>query len=512
LSQRFGENVLDATDRFELFVEPSELEGVPADVLEATRAAAAPKGHPGHKLSLRAPVYLPVMEHARNRPLRERLYRASNTRASEFGPPELDNGPLMREIVELRQEEARLLGYASHADVALVPEMAESPPRVLEFVRDLARRARPHAERDAAELADFAAHELGLGDLQEWDRPYASERLRESRYAFSSEELRRYFTEPRVLAGLFELVRTLFEVEIVPRPASLWHESVRCWELRREGRAIAAFTLDPYARRGKEGGAWMDNARQRWLRPDSGSLQLPLAHLVCNFTPGVGGAPALLSHDDLITLFHEFGHGLHHMLTRVDERAVSGIAGVEGDATELPSQFMENFCWQWEVLSRLSAHGDSGEPLPRALFERLTAARNFQSGIGLLRQCEYALFDMRLHLEEGAAARIDALACEVRAEVGLAPAPPWRRFPNTFTHLFDGGYSAGYYGYAWAEVLSADAFSAFEETGLLDAATGRRFREAILETGGSRPALENFKAFRGREPRLDALLRHRGMA
>jgi oligopeptidase A len=512
LSQRFGEHALDATDRWSMFVETAELDGVPADVLAATRAAAEAEGRPGHKLTLHQPVLRPVLQYAKSRALRETVYRAEATRASEFGPPELDNTDVMREMVALRQEEAALLGHASFAHRSLVAKMADSPEQVLGFVRDLARRARAHAERDLAELEDYAARELGLLQLQAWDRPFASEQLKQARYAFSDDEVRQYFTEPRVLDGLFRLVETLFEVTIREAEASVWHDSVRFFHLERGGRPIAGFYIDLHARPGKESGAWMDDVRQRWARPDGRGLQLPVAHLVCNFAPPVGSRPALLTHDNVITLFHEFGHGLHHMLTRVDELALSGIAGVEWDAAELPSQFMENFCWEWEVVSRLSAHVDTGAPLPRPLFDKMRAARNFQSGLTMLRHCEFALFDMRLHLETNGADRIHALADDARREVAVVAAPDFLRYPNTFTHLFDGGYAAGYYGYAWAEVLSADAFSAFEEAGLFDAATGRRYREAILEVGGSRPALESFVAFRGREPRLDALLRHQGMS
>lgn len=511
LCQSFGEHVLDATDGFALYVETAALAGVPADVVEATRAAAAAEGRDGHKLTLHEPVLRPVLQYAHDRALREQLFRADATRASEFGAAELDNGPLIAEIVALRQEEAALLGLASHAEVSLVPKMAETPAQVMDFIRDLAQRARPFAQADKQELEDFAARELGLSPLQPWDRRYASERLKQSRYAFSNAEVRQYFTEPRVLDGLFGLVRTLFEVEIVPAEAPVWHPDVRFCELRRDRRTIAGVYLDLHARPGKQSGAWMDDARGRWQRPDGGGLQWPLAHLVCNFAPPVGDKPALLSHDDVVTLFHEFGHGLHHMLTQVDELAVAGISGVEWDAVELPSQFMENFAWEWEVLSRLSAHVDTGEALPRELFERMVAAKNFQSGLMMLRHAEFGLFDMRLHAEPGAEARVMALVEEVRAEIGGWAMPDWHRFPHSFTHLFDGGYSAGYYSYAWAEVLSADAFSAFEEAGVFDPATGRRFRECVLEAGGSRPALESFVAFRGREPRLDALLRHQGM-
>jgi oligopeptidase A len=510
LSQQFGEHVLDATDAFALSVQEDELTDVPTDVVQAARQAAQAAGIPGLRLTLQAPCYGPVLQYAANRALRETLYRAYTTRASEFGPPALDNSALMQELLALRQEEAALLGQPTFADLSLVAKMARSPQEVLNFVRDLARRARPFAERELAELRTFAARELGLPDLQAWDHAYVSEKLKQSRYAFSSQEVKQYFTEPRVLEGLFHLVETLFGVAIRADEAPVWHDSVRFYRVWRGSAPVAAFYLDLHARSGKQSGAWMDEARARWRRPEGG-LQLPVAHLVCNFAPPVGDQPALLTHDDVITLFHEFGHGLHHMLTQVDELAVSGIAGVEGDAIELPSQFMENFCWEWEVLQRLSAHVQTGAPLPRALFDRMRAARHFGSGLALLRHCEYALFDMRLHSEPGTAAHVQALADAVCAEIQLMPAPDFRRYAHSFSHLFDGGYAAGYYGYAWAEVLSADAYSAFEEAGVFDPATGQRFRETILEVGGSRPAMASFQAFRGREPRLDALLRHQGL-
>ncbi len=507
LSQQFGEHVLDATDAFALDVQEEELAGVPADVVQAARQAA---GTAGLRLTLQAPCYGPVLQYATHRGLRETMYRAYTTRASEFGPPALDNSALMQELLALRQEEAALLDHASFAHLSLVDRMARSPQEVLDFVRDLARRARPYAERELAQLRVFAERELSLPDLQAWDHAYVSEKLKQTRYAFSSQEVKQYFTEPRVLEGLFRLVETLFGVTIQADAAPVWHDSVRFYRVWRGSTPLAAFYLDLHARSGKQSGAWMEEARARWRRPQGG-LQLPVAHLVCNFAPPVGDQPALLTHDDVITLFHEFGHGLHHMLTQVDELAVSGIAGVEGDAVELPSQFMENFCWEWEVLQTLSAHVQTGAPLPRPLFDRMLAARHFGSGLALLRHCEYALFDMRLHCEPGAGARVQALAEEVCAEIQPVPAPDFRRYPHSFSHLFDGGYAAGYYGYTWAEVLSADAYSAFEEAGVFDPATGQRFRETILEVGGSRPAMASFQAFRGREPRLDALLRHQGL-
>ncbi len=521
LSQQFGDHVLDATDQFSLLVSAADLDGVPDDVqqaaLEAAEGARLDSGEPAYKLTLKAPCYFPVMQYASQRALRERMFRAHHSRASELGPAALDNSALMQELMQLRQEEARLLGYTSYAQVSLAAKMAPSAEAVLQFVRDLAQRARPSALKDLQTLQSFAAAELGLTELQYWDHAYASEKLKQQRYSFSSQEVKQYFTEPRVLQGLFELIGRLFGVSIREEKAPVWHPDARYYRVWRKPDAadggdkpVAALYLDLHARSGKQQGAWMGETRCRWRRPE-GSLQLPVAHLVCNFPAPVGGKPATLTHDEVITLFHEFGHGLHHMLTQVDELAVAGIAGVEGDAVELPSQFMENFCWEWEVLQGLTAHVDSGEALPRALFDRMLAGRHFQSGLHLLRHCMFALFDMRLHAEPAAANRIQALAQEAWTEVQPLPMPDFLRFPHTFTHLFDGGYGAGYYGYAWAEVLSADAYAAFEEAGVYDAATGARFRREILEVGGSRPALESFRAFRGRDPQIDAMLRHQGL-
>jgi oligopeptidase A len=479
---------------------------VPQDVLDATRLDDG-----GHKLTLHFPVYLPVMQYAENRALRERLYRAYVTRASEVleagSKPEWDNSAAMREIVALRQEEARLLRYSNFAEVSLAPKMASSPAEVMAFLRDLARRARPFAEKDLAELREFAQG----APLESWDVSYWSEKLKEARYAFSDQTVKQYFTAPKVVAGLFSIIERLFDVSITEAQASVWHDSVKFYELRRGGEKIASFYLDLYARPGKRPGAWMDDVRSRWLKP-TGEQQLPVAQLVCNFASPVGDKPALLTHDDVITLFHEFGHGLHHMLTQVNDLGVSGISGVEWDAVELPSQFMENFCWEWEVLQQLSGHVDSGEPLPRELFDKMLAAKNFQSGLMTLRQIEFALFDMRLHGEPGAEADVQKLLDEVRAEVAVLIPPAFNRFQHSFSHIFAGGYAAGYYSYKWAELLSADAWSAFEEEGVFNAATGRRFLREVLEQGGARDAIDNFKAFRGREPKIDALLRHQGMA
>ena len=519
LSQAYSEHVLDATDAFAWYASADELAGVPADVVQAARAAAAREHKDGHKLTLHFPSYFPVMQYAVDRALRERLYTAYVTRASELGPAALDNSPVMLEIVRLRHEEARLLGYRSFAEESLVPKMADSPQQVFDFLRDLARRARPYAERDLDELRRFAQSELGIDELQAWDLPFASQKLKEARYSFSEQAVKQYFTEPKVLDGLFHIAETLFDVSIHEDQASAWHPSVRFFRIERRSRTgaqdahvVGHFYLDLYARPGKRPGAWMDGVRSRWLRPDAQRLQTPVAHLVCNFAPPVEGRPALLTHNEVTTLFHEFGHGLHHLLTRVDDIGVSGMAGVEWDAVELPSQFMENFCWEWDVVKRLTAHVDGGEPLPRALFDKMLAAKNFQSGLATLRQVEFALFDMKLHAEPGSEADIQALLDGVRREIAVVDAPAFNRFQHGFSHVFAGGYAAGYYSYKWAEVLSADAWSAFEETGVLDAETGRRYREAILEAGGSRPALESFKAFRGREPSIEALLRHQGMA
>ncbi|MDN3922823.1 M3 family metallopeptidase [Roseateles violae] len=512
LGQKFSEHVMDATDGFAYYATTEELTGVPADVVAAARAAAEAEGKQGHKITLHFPSYMPVMQYGENRALRETLYRAYVTRASELGAkPELDNSALMQELLMLRQEEAQLLGFSNFAEASLVAKMASSPAQVLDFLRDLARRARPFAEKDLAELQSFAREELGLAELQVWDNAYASEKLKQARYAFSDQEVRQYFTVPRVLQGLFDIIERLFNVKIVEQQAEVWHDTVRFYRLEREGQLVGQFYLDLYARPGKRPGAWMDEVRSRWARPE-GVQQTPVAQLVCNFASPVGDKPALLTHDDVTTLFHEFGHGLHHLLTQVDELGVSGISGVEWDAVELPSQFMENFCWEWEVLQQLTAHVDTGEPLPRALFDKMTAAKNFQSGLQTLRQIEFALFDMRLHAEPGSEAAVQALLDEVRSEVAVIRPPAFNRFQHSFSHIFAGGYSAGYYSYKWAELLSADAWSAFEVEGVFNADTGRRYLQNILEVGGSRDAMDSFKAFRGREPQIDALLRHQGMA
>jgi oligopeptidase A len=528
LSQKFSENSLDATDAFAYYATDDEVAGIPKDVLQNAKAQAEAQGKAGYRLSLKMPSYLPVMQFAESSALRETLYKAYTTRASDQAPAEFsqfDNSAVMREILALRQEESRLLGYQNFGEVSVVAKMAQSPEEVVTFLRDLARRARPYAEKDIADLRAFAAETLKQTDPQPWDYAYIGEKLKEARYAFSEQEVKQYFTAPKVLAGLFRIVQTLFEVEIREDSAPLWKPGVAFYRIERDGQLLGQFYLDQPARTGKRGGAWMDDVRTRWLRPDTGKLQTPVAHLVCNFAEGAGGKPALLTHDDVTTLFHEFGHGLHHMLTQVNEHDVSGISGVEWDAVELPSQFMENFCWEWEVLQQMTAHVDTGEPLPRALFEKMLAAKNFQSGMQTLRQVELSLFDMLLHTSHDPEEDLMGLLNEVRREVAVISAPAYSRTAHTFSHIFSGGYAAGYYSYKWAEVLSADAYAAFEETAAVNnqageasgkstvsVATGKKYRQAILETGGSRPAMESFKAFRGREPSLDALLRHQGMA
>ena len=516
LAAKFSENLLDATNAHaEWITDESELAGLPDDAIQAARAAAEKDGKPGWKFTLHAPSYIPVLQYADRRDLRERMYRAYATRASEFGKPEWDNTALIAEILALRAEAARMLGFESYAQVSLVPKMADTPEQVEAFLKELAARARPFAEKDLAELRDFAASELGLETLESWDVSFASEKLREARYAFSEQEVKQYFPEPRVLAGLFRVIESLYGVTIEATNAPTWHEAVRFFSILRDGALVGQFYLDLYARDEKRGGAWMDEAITR--RRLNGGVQAPVAYLNCNFPAPLGDKPAVFPHDDVITLFHECGHGLHHLLTQVDELAVSGIHGVEWDAVELPSQFMENFCWEWDVLTGMTGHVDTGEPLPRALYDKMIAAKNFHGGLMMLRQLEFSLFDMKLHHRLATGQNVLDVLNEVRREVAVMIPPEWNRFPHSFSHIFAGGYAAGYYSYKWAEVLSADAFAAFEEaaahTGsVLDRATGERFLKEVLSVGGSRDAADSFKAFRGREPSVDALLRHSGMA
>ena len=522
LSAKFEENLLDATNAWSKFIEDeNDLRGLPDDARAMFKEMADADGKPGWKLNLQAPSFMPVMQYCENRVLREEMYRAYTTRASEFGPLELDNTGLIARILELRQEAAQMLGFDAYAHLSLAAKMAETPAEVLDFLHELAHRAKPHAERDMTELREFAAQELGLPDLQAWDIALASEKLREVRYAYSDQEVKQYLQEPRVLAGLFRVISTLYGLEIRPDSAPVWHEDVKFFSLHdAKGELVGQFYLDMYARDTKRGGAWMDDAITRRRKPSG--IQTPVAYLNCNFTRPLGGKtggkPALLTHDEVITLFHEFGHGLHHLLTRVEDLGVSGISGVEWDAVELPSQFMENFCWEWDVLKHMTGHVETGEPLPRELFDKMLAAKNFQAGMQTVRQIEFSLFDMHLHFDLKPGQTALDLLREIRSRVAVVNPPEYNRFPNNFSHIFAGGYAAGYYSYKWAEVLSADAYSLFEDEaengawGVLNPEVGHRFWSEILAQGGARPAIESFKAFRGREPTIDALLRHNGMA
>jgi oligopeptidase A len=520
LQTKFSENVLDATNAYELIItDEKRLAGLPDDVKQAAQASAEKEGKTGWRFTLHFPSYFPILQYADDRAVRETIYTANATKASELGAnPAWDNSQNILDILKLRHEEAQLLGYKNYAEVSLIPKMATQPTEVIRFLDDLAQRARPFAENDLAELKAFAKSELGLATLEAWDTTYASEKLREKRYAFSEQEVKQYFPEHKVVDGLFHLIQTLFGVSIKTDQAPVWHEDVNFYRIEKNGLLIGQFYLDLYARNGKRGGAWMDDARGR--KGNDSQIQTPVAYLTCNFTePAVMNGvkkPAYFTHDEVITLFHEFGHGLHHMLTAVDELGVSGISGVEWDAVELPSQFMENFCWEWDVLQHMTHHAETGEPLPRNLYEKMIAAKNFQSGLQMLRQVEFSLFDMHVHFEFNphGTQTVAELLAEVRHRVAVIIPPAFNRFQHSFSHIFAGGYAAGYYSYKWAEVLSADAYGAFEEAqgdpNRL-AETGLAFHREILSVGGSRPAMASFTAFRGREPSIDALLRHNGM-
>ena len=518
LSSRFSDNLLDATNDYTLLIEnKAELAGLPEDVLQAAQEAAQEEGKSGWMFTLKAPSYMPVMQYASNRALREKMYRAYGTRASEFGNSNWDNTSLMEEIVRLRGEEARLLGFNNFGQLSLASKMADSPQQVIEFMRELSKRARPFAEKDLNELRVFACAKLGIEDMQSWDVGFASENLREQRYAFSEQEVKQYFPEDAVLFGMFQVVEKIYGLSISRADAPVWHQDTHFFDIRDvQGNLVGQFYLDMYARNSKRGGAWMDDAiTRRRLAPEggrNGEIQTPVAYLNCNFSAPVGGNPALFTHDEVITLFHEFGHGLHHLLTEVEDLGVSGINGVEWDAVELPSQFMENFCWEWDVVHGMTRHANTGALLPRELFDKMLAARNFQSGLQTLRQIEFAMFDMLMHSDfEVGGKSILQLLDEVRAEIAILIPPTFNRFPNSFAHIFSGGYAAGYYSYKWAEVLSADVYSLFEDNGVLNPDVGARFRSEILAVGGSRDAMKSFAAFRGREPSIDALLRHNGL-
>ena len=513
LTTKFEENIMDTVDAFQhIEADTAHLSGIPQDALAAAKQAAETVGQSGYLFTLHFPSYMPVLQYADHRPLRESLYRAYATRASELGEAKWDNSGLMQEILALRHEAAVMLGFSNYAEMSLATKMADSPQQVIDFLQNLAQRAKPYAQQDMQELQTYAA-KLGISDMQAWDVAYVSEKLREQKYAYSDQEVKQYFPEAKVLQGLFKVVESIFKVHVRKTQAPVWHTDASFYEIRdQQQQLIGQFYLDLYARNNKRGGAWMDEAITR--RVHDGQLTTPVAYLTCNFSAPVGDKPALFTHDEVITLFHEFGHGLHHMLTRVESYGVSGIKGVEWDAVELPSQFMENFCWEWDVVKHMTSHVDSGEPLPRSLFDKMIAAKNFQSGMQTVRQIEFSLFDMRLHHEYRDHNRIDVLQLieQVRDQVAVVRPPKWNRFPHAFSHIFAGGYAAGYYSYKWAEVLSADAYSMFEENGVLCAETGQRFWHEILAQGGSRPAMESFVAFRGRTPDIEALLRHHGMS
>lgn len=519
LSTQFSNNLLDATQAwFKHFEDAAALVGLPESALSQAAQAAAQKGLSGYVVTLDFPSYYAVMLYADDRALREELYTAYVTRASAEGKKadgssaaEWDNTAIIAETLALRHELAQLLGFANYAERSLATKMAESTTQVLDFLHALAQKSKPFAERDYQELREFAAAS-GCADLQAWDTTYYSEKLRVEKYAVAQETLRPYFPVEKVIAGMFEVVKRLFGINVKPvAEFDSYHPDVRFYEIEKNGQLLASFYLDLFARDKKRGGAWMADCRVR-RKTDQG-VQLPVAFLTCNFTPPVGNTPSLLTHDEVTTLFHEFGHGLHHMLTRVEVAAVSGINGVAWDAVELPSQFMENWCWEPEAIPLISGHYETGEPLPQDLLEKMLAAKNFQSGLQMIRQLEFSLFDFLLHAQYDPQAPRSAreVLNEVRAQVAVVVPPAFNRFENSFSHIFAGGYAAGYYSYKWAEVLSADAYSRFEEEGIFNPHTGTRFLEAILQQGGSQSPMELFKAFRGREPKIDALLRHSGI-
>jgi len=513
LSTQFEENILDATNEFSIIVDNlDELMGIPEENIKKALADAKEDKKEGYKFTLHFPSYLPVMQYADSRPLREKLYHAYATRASELASPKFDNTKLIEEILALRYESSKLLGFKNFAEMSLVTKMAKSSEEVISFLMDLANKAKPFALKDMDELKSFSKT-LNIEKLEAWDVAYVSEKLRQAKYSFSENEVKQYFPEHRVLKGLFKVVETIFKLKIIKSDAPTWHKDVSFYSIKNEDdELIGQFYFDLYARNHKRGGAWMDEAISRYKNSLESSH--PVAFLTCNFSSPSENKPALFSHDDVITLFHEFGHGLHHMLTAVNDYSISGIKGVEWDAVELPSQFMENFCWEWEVVKHMTEHVDNKDPLPKTLFDKMIEAKNFQSGMQTLRQIEFSLFDIKLHTEYSNQNKINPLILleTIRDEIAVVRPPSWNRFPNSFSHIFAGGYAAGYYSYKWAEVLASDAFSLFEEQGILSSHAGQKFRNEVLSKGGSRPAMESFVAFRGREPSVDALLRHNGMA
>ncbi|WP_419534066.1 oligopeptidase A [Endozoicomonas sp.] len=513
LTSKFSDNVLDATMAWsKLITDESELAGLPESALAGAKQLAESKEKEGWLLNLDFPSYFPVMTYCDNRELRKEVYTAFSTRASDQGPNagEFDNTKNIQEILKLRHELAQLLGFDNYAEYSLATKMAESPDKVIEFLEDLAAKSKPQAEKELAELKAFAKETFGAEELEAWDVGYYGEKLRQQRYAISQEELRPWFPAEKAISGMFEVVNRLYGIEFeTVNNVDTWHKDVRFFNITRKGEVIGRFYLDLYAREHKRGGAWMDVCRSRWKQDDK--LQLPVAYLTCNFTPPVGDKPALLTHDEVVTLFHEFGHGLHHMLTKVDYAAISGISGVAWDAVELPSQFMENWCWEKEGLAIISGHFETGEPLPEEMLDKLLAAKNFQSAMMMVRQLEFSLFDFKLHKEYRENIDVQSVLNEVRKQVAVVIPPSFNRFQNSFSHIFAGGYAAGYYSYKWAEVLSADAFSRFEEEGIFNRNTGESFLHEVLEKGGSAEPMELFVNFRGREPQIDALLRHSGI-
>jgi len=513
LSTQFEENILDATNEFSIFVgDADDLQGIPEENIKKAQSDAIEDKKEGYKFTLHFPSYLPVMQYAEDRNLREKLYRGYATRASELASPKFDNTKLIDEILALRYESAKLLGFNHFTEMSLVTKMAKSNEEVVSFLMDLANKAKPFALKDMEELSAFSKT-LGIEKLEAWDIAYVSEKLRQAKYSFSENEVKQYFPEHRVLKGLFKVVETIFKLKIIKTDTPTWHKDVSFYSIKNDrDELVGQFYFDLYARNHKRGGAWMDEAISRYKNSFESSH--PVAFLTCNFSSPSENKPALFSHDDVITLFHEFGHGLHHMLTKVDEYSISGIKGVEWDAVELPSQFMENFCWEWDVVKHMTEHVDNKSPLPEALFKKMIEAKNFQSGMQTLRQIEFSLFDIRLHTQYNDQNKINSLKLleTIRDEIAVVRPPAWNRFPNSFSHIFAGGYAAGYYSYKWAEVLASDAFSLFEEEGILSSNAGQKFQEEVLSKGGSRPAMESFVAFRGRAPSVDALLRHSGMA
>jgi len=515
LSSNFSNNVMDATMGWTKHVsDKSDLAGMPESALEAAAQAAHQKDLQGWLFTLDIPSYLPVMLYADNRALREEMYRAYATKASEQGPNtgKWDNTDIIKETLELRTELAELLGFETYAERSLATKMAESTDQVVGFLRDLASRSKPQAERELEEVRAYAKETHGVTELAAWDLPYYSEKLKQEKYTISDEMLRPYFPEDKVLSGLFEVVHRLYGLNVVEQSGvDTWHDDVRYFTITDDADVMrGSFYLDLYARAKKRGGAWMDECRVR-REMLNGELQLPVAYLTCNFNAPVGDKPALFTHDEVVTLFHEFGHGIHHMLTKMKAAGVSGINGVPWDAVELPSQFLENWCWEEDALNFISGHFETGEPLPADLLERMLAARDYQSAMQMVRQLEFSLFDFLLHSEKGSTVDVQGTLDKVREEVAVVIPPSFNRFQNSFGHIFAGGYAAGYYSYKWAEVLSADAYSKFEEDGIFNRETGKAFLENILEMGGSKAPMELFVAFRGREPQVDALLRHSGI-